>query len=630
MSAAELTESEKRGVPMQAYQEQYIANIREIAELTACRRPGELSLEEYGGLLRRSEVLAAEKVRQNLALLRENLFPLLDHLFSAGDEELRELEAFAAQLYGNPETQDEGLFRLIHRALLSLARQRGDRNATIRHLYWMGMGCFGLCNKLVGLGLEVVEKYVSQMRLYFTEAAAYLKYYEEIEDTETRGYILRSRANMSLGLFKSPGEKIRLVRETLRIMQDASYQRLAPDLPWDRFIYMTNQQMATCISYNKEKVMTPEDMASIMESAYIVYQRRIQETQATHGMLPLRWIFPYYAIEYYCGIYDLDRLLNRVEALLDAGDPDDRSPDGMYGILSLPAFYCQYLFQYPEKISGRERYIDALFRRAMDYAESFSASEDDRVLIYLRHLAYMYLETNSGIPYGEFIQWMMLRFMPEAYLHSWMVGVASRALCGLIFDEEPTFFDDIPEIRCLTDREEKRRQVLSDAMQSGLLHDVGKVSVLELYSRTVRQWMDEEYEVTCLHTVAGRVLLEDRPSTARFVPVALGHHAWYDGSAHGYPEEYKRLECPSRQMVDVVSLIDWIENVTHSAQSYTGVSMTFDDAVAEAIDMEGRQFSPMLTARLRDPAVVERIRLALEEGRQEAYRQMYGSEQCGG
>ena len=142
--------------------------------------------------------------------------------------------------------------------------------------------------------------------------------------------------------------------------------------------------------------------------------------------------------------------------------------------------------------------------------------------------------------------------------------------------------------------------------------------------------MDEEYEVTCLHTVAGRVLLEDRPSTARFVPVALGHHAWYDGSAHGYPEEYKRLECPSRQMVDVVSLIDWIENVMHSAQSYTGVNMTFDDAVAEAIDMEGRQFSPMLTARLRDPAVVERIRLALEEGRQEAYRQMYGSEQCGG
>lgn len=606
---------------MRPYQEEYIANIREIAALTARCRPGGLSLEEYDSLLRRNEALAAEKVQRNVKLLRENLFPLLDHLFSAGEEELRELEDFAARLYGSPETQDEGLFRVIRRALLSLARQRGDRNGMIRELYWLGMGNFGLCSKLVGLELEYTEKYFSRMRLCFTEAAAYLKYYEEIEDTETRGYILRSRANMSLGQFHSPSEKIGLARETLRIMRDEFYQSLAPDLPWDRYIYLTHQQMATSISYNKDKVMTPEDMASIMESAYIVYQRRIQETRGATP--PLRWAFPYYAIEYYCGIYDLDRLLSRVESLLDAAELDDRSPDGMYGILSLPAYYCQYLIQYPERIPGREAYIDALFRRAMDYADAVSASEDDRVLLYLRHLAYMYLETDSGVPYAKFIQWMMLRFMPEVYLHSWMVGEASRELCGLIFDEEPTFFDDIPEICCLTSPEEKRRQVLDDAMQSGLLHDVGKVSVLELCSRTVRQWIEEEYEVICLHTAAGRILLSERPSTARFAPVALGHHAWYDGSAHGYPAEYKRLECPSRQMVDVVSLIDWIESVTHSAQSSMGVSMSFDEAVAEAVSMEGRQFSPMLTARLRDSRVVERIRRALEEGRREAYRQMY-------
>ena len=32
--------------------------------------------------------------------------------------------------------------------------------------------------------------------------------------------------------------------------------------------------MASSISYSREKVMTPQDMADIMESAYIVYQRR--------------------------------------------------------------------------------------------------------------------------------------------------------------------------------------------------------------------------------------------------------------------------------------------------------------------------------------------------------------------
>lgn len=610
---------------MRPYQQEYIANIREIAALTARQRPGELSLEEYTQRLLRSEALAAEKVKRNLELLRQNLFPTLDRLFAAGPEELEELDAFAAQLWGNPETQDEGLFRLIHQALLSLARQREDRNGMIRELYWLGMGYFGLSSKLVGLNLETIERYVSQMRLCFAEAAAYLKYCDEIGDEETLGYILRSRANMSLGLFKSPGEKIGLVRDTLRIMQDASYQQMAPGLPWDRYIYMTNQQMATCISYNKEKVMTPEDMASIMESAYIVYQRRIQETR--NETPPLRWAFPYYAIEYYCGIWDLDRLLVKVESLLDAADPADRSPDGMYGILSLPAFYCQYLIQYPERIPGREAYINSLFRRAMDYADSFSASEDEKVLLYLRHLSYMYLETGSGVPFGTFLQWMMLRFMPEVYLHSWMVGTAAQALCGLILEEEPAFFDDEPDIRQLTDPEEKRRQVLEDAMQSGLLHDVGKVSVLELYSRTARQWMEEEYEVTCLHTTAGELLLRERPSTRRFAPAALGHHAWYDGSAHGFPPEYRRLEYAGRQMVDVISLVDWLENVTHSAQSYTGIEMTFEEAVQGAIALEGRQFSPLLTARLRDQHVTELIRRAFENGRQEAYRQMYEQEQ---
>ena len=112
------------------------------------------------------------------------------------------------------------------------------------------------------------------MRLCFTEAAAYLKYYDEIEDDQTRGYILRSRANMALGAFKSPGEKVALVRRTLQILQDQEYQAKAPGLPWERFIYMTHQHMAASISYSKEKVLTPKDMTDIMESVYIVYQRR--------------------------------------------------------------------------------------------------------------------------------------------------------------------------------------------------------------------------------------------------------------------------------------------------------------------------------------------------------------------
>lgn len=608
---------------MRPYQKEYIENIREIAALTARKDPDGLTLEAYEARMRRDEAAAWEKVGRNMTLLREGLFSTLDHLFDADRETLEELEEFATHLMGDKETQDEGVFRLIHRALLSLARQKGDRYSMIRELYWLGMGYYWLYSKLVGLPLEVTEKYANQMRLSFTEAAAYLKYFEEIEDTETRGYMLRSRANMSLGSFKSSGEKIRLVRDTLCIMQDESYRQTEPDLPWERYLYMTHQQMASSVSYSKEQVMSPEDMAWIMESAYIVYHQRLEEAAASGGHTPLRWAFPYYAMEYYCGIYDMDHLMARIEKLMDQVDPADVSPDGMYGILSLPAFYCQYLEQNPERIPAKASYLEGLYQRALEYAGRFPAQEDEKLSLYLRQLSFTYIETQGGVPYGVYLQKLLLRFAPEVYLHSRMVGEAARALCGLIMEEEPTFFDDVVKFQQIDDPEAKRRQVLDDAMTCGLLHDVGKISFLELYSRTARQWFEEEYEATRLHTTAGHLLLSERASTKRFAPIALGHHAWYDGSSHGYPEAYRRLECPCRQMVDVIGLVDWLENVSHSAQAYTGMEMDFHEAVEEAISLEGRRFSPMLTARLRDKQVAALIWDAFERGRKEAYRRMY-------
>ena len=124
-----------------------------------------------------------------------------------------------------------------------------------------------------------------------------------------------------------------------------------------------------------------------------------------------------------------------------------------------------------------------------------------------------------------------------------------------------------------------------------------------------------------LHTLAGRILLEPHPSTSRYAPAALGHHKWYDGS-RGYPDAYTRLECPARQMVDVVGLVDWLESKT-SFSSMSGTGFPFAQAVEEAVKLEGRRFSPLLTALLRDKSVAGQLERAFERGRQNAYRLMY-------
>ena len=146
---------------------------------------------------------------------------------------------------------------------------------------------------------------------------------------------------------------------------------------------------------------------------------------------------------------------------------------------------------------------------------------------------------------------------------------------------------------------------------------------MNLYSQTGRQWFEEEYEIAHLHTIIGEACLCNRESTRLFAAIAKGHHSWYD-SSRGYPETYRRLECPYRQMVDVVGVVDWLDNVTTSSRRiYTGVEKTFDEAILEAIDLEGGRFSPILTAMLRDKKVSEQIKAAFEEGRREAYQKLY-------
>lgn len=608
---------------MQPYQEEYIANLKEIAGLSVQRKSRLQSFEDYLAEQQQCRMRLELLVGRNMELLRENLFPLLDLLFQADDQSLQNLAEFAGALFDGRNEVDVGLFCQIRRALLSRARLRRDRNAMIRELYWLGMGYNCLCTKLVGLECAAVDGYTAQMRLCFMEAAAYLKYFEEITDDETRGYILRARANVSLGQFKSPSEKIRLVKHTLQILQDKWYQEKAPSLPWSRYIYMTHLQMAASISRSKDRAMTPEDIAAVMESVHIIYEEQLAEAKAKGQQPPARISFSYASINYYCGLDTLDGLLGKMELLIDGADPTDFSASGIYAMISIPAFYCNFLQEHPEMVPQRTEYLDSLYRRAFDYVERFPrASESESLFFAVRQMMIAFVETKSSISHGDFLRRLLMRFVPEHYVHSCTVGGAARVLCEILLDEDPGFFDDIDAIHDMTDFRSKKDAVTDYAEKAGLFHDIGKLSFTNLFAGTARQWFGEEYEMAQLHTLMGEERLAKQPSTRPFAAVALGHHSWYDGS-RGYPESYVRLNCPYRQMVDVIGLVDWLDNVTYETHLYTGARKTFEEAVEAAVELGGKRFSPLLTERLADRTKAERLEEAFQDSRREAYRRLY-------
>lgn len=614
---------------MQQYQEEYIENLKNIRSLTLRKSGVGKSFEEYYAELLKDKELLERISRQNIQLLREKLFPLLDNMPQAEENELRDLKEFASRLSGLEGELDTGLFCHIHYAMLSYARLTKNRGAMIEHLYWLGIGRNNMNAKLIGLEYSQCEKYYSQMRLCFAEAAAYLKYFDKIDSDETKAYVLRSRANLSLGGFKSNLEKIRTVKRTLMIFSDEEYRKSAPGLPWDKYIYTIHRQMASSASYKKENELTPQDIEDFMESVYIIYETRLKEANENNEKVPIRPRFSCYVAEYYCGLYSFEGLLAKIEDLMNAADPTDYSEDSMYAIISMFAFYCQYLEESPECIPLRSEYISRLNKRVIGYVENVPKSElGERLFFYLRQLAYTYIETDESDSYKEFLINLQMSFAPSIYAHSYSVGKASAVLCGIIFEEESDYFDDIDFIREIKDTAEKKRFIENYALECGLLHDIGKMNFINLYVNSPRQWFEDESEMAHLHTLIGKACLEKRESTARYAEAAFGHHSWYDGhSARSYPSSYKRLESEYRQMVDVIGLMDWLDTITDSSSRiYRGIEKTFEEARKIAISLEGKRFSPMLIARLKENEISEKIKNALEEARIEAYRNVYEME----
>lgn len=601
---------------MQPYQEEYIANVKEFVSLNLRPGPEDRTPEEYADRLLAQRTRRQELGSRNMELLRTRLLPDLDHLSGADAEERRSLQEFSAKLMYGPGQVDVGLLCQMQQALVALARQEENHADLIEHLYWLGLGRFALSSKLVNMP-EVAALYYARVRDCFEEAAAYLEVFDQFEDNETRGYIIRSTANQALGQFPTVGERTRMLKESLEVMEHPYYRALAPNLPWDRYIAQTHRLMVSSLSHSKERAMTGRDVADIMRSVYIVYRGTEPSARQT---------FHCSAIEFYCGIRSLDYFLQQLERQMDAADSRDFSPDGMYSLISLPAFYCNYLSQYPERVRRRERfYIAGLQRRIRSYLNAFPPDkEGEDLFFFLRQFICTFMEVEQGIPFRDFLLWLILHYSPELYIHSRTVADAAKVLSASLLDRDGGFFDGIPFIGELSDPAKKREAVLDYAEGCGLFHDAGKINCLEIHTRIARRWFPTEYEMAHLHTTSGHKLLLDRDSTSRYAPAALGHHVWYDGNtALSYPAAYQRGHCPERRMVDVIALADWLVNSMDEFRLGPKPPCPFEVAVERAVTLSGRRFSPRVAALLREEPVLAALRRALDGAVQKAHRELY-------
>ena len=120
---------------MEQWQEKYIENTRRIVELsdlcTSVRESHDVWLQSR----MKAKAECASLREENVSLLGRFLFPALDGLHSASEEDVASLEEFADVLMDWSRNLDCGVYCAIHGALLSVYRVRKDRNKVIKELY---------------------------------------------------------------------------------------------------------------------------------------------------------------------------------------------------------------------------------------------------------------------------------------------------------------------------------------------------------------------------------------------------------------------------------------------------------------------------------------------------------------
>ncbi len=604
---------------MREYQRAYLAHLAEIVELNDLYGHMPESGAAFLSWRRENSLRIREIVGENNAMLREKLFPVLDDIASADQEEIAALEEFALQLgAGGANQPDLTLNYTICCALITYARKWGRRDMLIRQLYRAGLALFYMQEILDRCGQA---RYRWKMGLLFGEAASFIKRYDDIKDVETRGYIHRSMGNLSLAYSGANREdavkKLDAVRRSLQILNDPVYQKKTPELPWELYIYVSHQERSSALNVLRAGIQDPVVLREVMESAQFV--REYQERDcAKRGVKPMvRWSLAYEAAQYHCGVQPLGRLLRWLEEAYTGRDPRDYSENGIYANISLPGLYSDYISRDEEFKVKKKDIVLHMYRQVARYVREAPEDQARGLLTkYLLLFLESYVEYPDGILEKDFLLQIVVSRQPDAYVRFYLAARITRLMAARALKECPQTLVGVLGCESVRQVRERQEEILQFAYDSGLFHDIGVLAFNDMLVKLGRSWLEEEREMYGCHVYAGEFYLGRSPSTRPYVKAALGHHAWYDGSG-GYPAEYRREEDPGRAVTDMVSIAAFITQATDDTDPKNPRPLSLEQAVEMVRAQSGARFSPDAVGLL------EGLEDVWEAGRAAAYEKAY-------
>lgn len=597
--------------------ERYLQNLRRIQALSKPQFGPEETPEKLLETIQKNAKSCYALRRENDDILKELIFSRSPETLS--EEDITALSAFADQLFDFARSKDAGAAYKVHELLLNAARFQNDTARIVKELYFSGITLHYINVRDEEHSINVLG---GRIHAFFREGASYISRYEEL-DAETRQYIIRCVGNLRLAISRETPEGCKeylaLFNQAMGILCSSYYQKLDPEIPWERFIYSMHMDRMALLQY----LRTHEDAEAarqVLQSASYVYEHRKEHQTEEFDQRNVRVDYFYHAALFYAGKGSARAVIEDMLKMLPAGE-NDYSPASIDQNLMAAA----YSKDYEKRLPARDRAelevpLKYLREQAARYLERMPETEYPRVASYaIREL--LEVQSDSIMDHHGMLGTILSGHRPT-FVHSLMVAHLTRALIRRMIDTSPETLTGLMGCKDGAEVLARREEILRMAYDCGLYHDVGKSGVLMHIDMNNRRLIDEEFLCIQSHPAIGYGLLCTVGYSRYLAPAALYHHCFYDGTG-GYPKNVPPCPKEIKGIVDALTVADSLDAATDNIGRCYNMAKPFRALVDELQAQCGTRYAPDVVALFRDEDFSVDLEQKLDTERKKAYLKVY-------
>ena len=615
---------------------EYVERTKEILELSSPQLEGIDSAEDYRVHLQTSFQKIGELAHLNNEILREHFFPMVQEGHTPSGDDIEAMHAFRELLIDTTsmENLDLPLIYLQSKFILERAEKGGDIRREIFALDGMVIAAYMMLNLTIRLYPELDSCFTyrdeglraARRLLEFLEPEKF----RALPDDECRELVLINSRYMRC-LFewddkedKSEvnAEDIRLMKQALALAEDPFYRESMPDYRWDAHIFRTLQYLADFTEYHNIHGFSQDQLCEIYDYTLQLVDFLKEHPELEDGCPEPEQQFYLLRNGYLAGKTTHEEHKAGLLSLMRQRDPEDFSARGMFISFIVPFEFILTLDR--DHVSTEEQNsLRLIYEGIASYAYRMPKTGVlSFMLTFIADLLKNYIEVPGGITFPDMCLKLMAAMHPPTYVHTMNVADLTRVLTERLIEREPELFIGIEGAATAAEVRAKREEILAFAYRAALMHDIGKLFIVETIMTYGRTLLDSEWEIIRAHTIVGAALLARFEKTRECAEIACGHHRWYDG-AGGYPESMDPDKAKYRTIIAVVEAADCLDAATDSIGRSYKKGKTLDEYIDEYLEGSGTRYAPFIAALLQDEKTREQLQVMLTEGRNENYRKTY-------